>query len=153
MNPKMAVSLDDSLAGTPLHLDLDSISDLLENSRSNSTNFTQSLTITDLSPTMPSSNTTTTSSFSSAGTSPKLPLLHQFSLSNNPSHLLSLTHPRETSKFGASRPLEFQTNQLDVKRFRSASMNDGPSLYPQQTELGNFQLRRKLLPLILFTST
>ncbi len=142
--PEDVGSLGESLSGTPLDLDLDSISELLENPRSTSTNFIQSLTITDLSPTLPSPNTTTTSAYSSLGTSPKLPLLNQFpsflpSNNNNNSHLPPYVHQPDNSKFGASRPLEFQTNQLDVKRFRSASMNDGPSLYPQQqTKTSNF---------------
>ncbi len=143
--PEDAVSLDDSLSGTPLDLDLDSISELLENPRSTSTNFTQSLTITDLSPTIPSSNTTTVSAYSSLGTSPKLRLLNQFPSfppSNNNSNLPPYIHQHDNSKFGASRPFEFQTSPSDVKRFRSASMNDGPSLYPQQTKLGNLIPRK-----------
>jgi hypothetical protein len=156
--PEDVISLDDSLSGTPLDLDLDSISDLLENPRSTtSTNFTQSLTIHDLSPTTPknSLSNTTTSAYSSLDTSPKLPLLNQFQIfppANNPSHLPPYIHQHDNSKFGASRPFEFQSNingPLDVKRFRSASMNDGPSLYPQQTKLGNKFITKNYLSLYL----
>ena len=133
------MSLDQSLSATSLDLDLDSISDLLENPRSTSRNFTQTLTINDLSPTFTTpmhpnslSNTTTnTSAYSSLTTSPKLAFsnLNSNQLSSFPSYV----QPRENFNFDPSRSLEFQT---DVKRFRSASMNDGPSLYPQQNKQG-----------------
>lgn len=130
------MSLDQSLSANSLDLDLDSLSDLLENPRSTSRNFTQSLTINDLSPTFTTSpilsNTTTnTSAYSSLTTSPKLAFtnLNSNQLSSFPSYI----QPRENFNFGPSRSLEFQT---DVKRFRSASMNDGPSMYPQQNKQG-----------------
>lgn len=129
------ISLDQSLSATSLDLDLDSISDLLENPRSTSRNFIQTLTINDLSPTfttpMHPNSLTNTSAYSSLTTSPKLAFssLNSNQLSSFPSYV----QPRENFNFGPSRSLEFQT---DVKRFRSASMNDGPSLYPQQNKQG-----------------
>ena len=139
------VSLNPPLSGAPLDLDLDSISDLLENPRSTSRNFIQTLTINDLSPTFPTSihsnslsNTTTnTSAYSSQATSPKLTLSNLNS--NQLSSLPSYVQQRETFNFIPSRSFDFQTDingPLDVKRFRSASMNDGPSLYPQQHRQG-----------------
>jgi hypothetical protein len=150
------MSLNDSLPTTPVDLNLESISDLLENPRSSSSssttpNFTQSLNINDLSPTINNNNSqsnplppTTTSAYS-----PKLTILslnnnhfQQFIQSNN-SHLPLYVQQQDNSILGASRPFELQSNtngQSDVKRFRSASMNDGSSLQQQQQQhkLGRF---------------
>jgi hypothetical protein len=151
------ISLDDSLSTTQLDLDLDSISDLLENPRSSSSttttsSFNQSLNINDLSPTINNTNnnsqsSTTTSAYSSLGVSPKFTILslnnnhfQQFIQSNN-SHLPPYVQQQDNSVLGALRPFELQSNihgPLDVKRFRSASMNDGPSLQQEQNKLGIF---------------
>ena len=153
------ILLDDSLSVTPLDLDLDSISDLLENppSSSTSSSFTQPLSINDLSSPFTInnnnnslSNTATTSAYSSLGISPKFTTL---SLNNNPFqqflqsnnlHVLPYVQQQQQQDnaiLGRSYPLELQSNTngpSDVKRFRSASMNDGPSLQQQQTKLGIF---------------
>ena len=152
------ILLDDSLSATPLDLDLDSISDLLENppSSSTSSSFSQPLNITDLPSTFTinnnnnsQSNTTTTSAYSSLGISPKFTTLsinnnpfQQFLQSNN-LHVLPYIQPQQQDNtiLGRSYPFELQSNTngpSDVKRFRSASMNDGPSSQQQQTKLGIF---------------
>jgi hypothetical protein len=148
--------LNDSLSGTPLDLDLDSISDLLENPASTSTtsSFTQPLNITDLPSTFTinnsQSNTTTTSAYSSLGISPKFTTLsintnpfQQFIQSTNlhlpPYVQQQQNQQKDNSILGRSYPFELQSNtngQSDVKRFRSASMNDGPSLQQQHNKLG-----------------
>ena len=153
--------LNDSLSGTPIDLDLDSISDLLENppSTSATSTFTQPLNITDLpSPftinnnnNSQSNTTATTSAYSSLGISPKFTTLsintnpfQQFIQSTN-LHLPPYVQQQQNQKkdnsiLGRSYPFELQSNtngQSDVKRFRSASMNDGPSLQQQHNKLGN----------------
>jgi len=148
--------LNDSLSGTPLDLDLDSISDLLENPPSSST---EPLNITDLPSTSTTftlnnnsqSNTTTTSTsaYSSLGISPKFTTLsintnpfQQFIQSNNlhlPPYVQQQQQQQDNSVLGRSYPFEVQNNsngQSDVKRFRSASMNDGPSLQQHYNKLG-----------------
>jgi hypothetical protein len=144
------ILLNNSLSGTPLDLDLDSISDLLENPPSSSTtsSFTQPLNITDLPSTSTTftinnnnsqSNTTTTSAYSSLGISP---IFTTLSINNNTFQHLPpyIQQPKqENSILGRSYPFELQSNtngQSDVKRFRSASMNDGPSRQQQQNKLG-----------------
>jgi len=138
------MSLNDSLPPTPLDLNnLESISDLLENPRSS--NFTQALNINDLSSTQ-SNLTRTTSAYSSLGTNSKSTILSlnnnhfQHFIQSNNSHLPPYVHQQDNSILGASRSFELQSNtngQSDVKRFRSASMNDGPSLQ-QPNKLGIF---------------
>lgn len=144
------ISLDNPLSVNPLDLDLDSISDLLENPQSSSSttsSFTQSLNLNDLSPTLNKNSqpTPTTSAYSSLSISPKFTVLslnhnhfQQFMQSNN-THL-----PPYIQQQDNSRTFELQSNtngQSDVKRFRSVSMNDGPSLQQQQhhNKLGIFR--------------
>jgi len=190
------ILLDDALSsGTPLELDLDSISDLLEppstvpvtststvspmsspssSSTTTTTDYTQPLNIYNMTPTTYSGNNNNpqpnppTSTYSSLGISPQFTTLsinqqhHPFSPPsqelNNSSSLLqpfsrsSLTinsknnlHPppyvqtqqQDSSVLGTSYPFELQMNNgpLDVKRFRSASMNDGAT-QQQQAKLG-----------------
>ncbi|CAF1081503.1 unnamed protein product [Adineta ricciae] len=151
------IVLDDSLSIPPLDLDIDSISDLLENPSSSSSlitsNLSQPLNINDLSsPSSTFSTTnnnsqstpTSTSAYSSLGISPKFTTL---SLNHNPfqqyfqSNSLQIPtfNPQhDNSVLGTSYPLPLQSNisiAPDVKRFRSASMNDGPSLHQQQTKI------------------
>jgi hypothetical protein len=165
-----AISLDDTLPITSLDLDLDSISDLLENPRSSSSattasSFTQSLNVNDLSPTLNNnnnnsqSNTATTAAYPSLSLSPKFTILslnnnhfQQFNQPNN-SHLPLHVQQQANTILSASRSFELQSNTngpSDVKRFRSASMNDGPSLQQQQqNKIGTFffpmYLERKLV--------
>ncbi len=144
------MSLNDSLPTTPVDLNLESMSDLLENPRSSSTpNFTQSLNINDLSPTINNNSQSNPLPPITSAYSPKLTILslnnnhfQQFIQSNN-SHLPLYVQQQDNSILGASRPFELQSNtngQSDVKRFRSASMNDGSSLQQQQQQhkLGRF---------------
>lgn len=193
------ILLDEALSsGTPLELDLDSISDLLEtspslpvNSTSNispmsppvssstTTDYTQPLNIYNITPTGYSLNNNnnnsqsnqTASAYSSLGISPQFTTLsinqhhHSFSPpshdSNNSSTLLQSCgrtslpinsknnlHPppyvqsqqqQDSSVLGTSYPFELQINNgpLDVKRFRSASMNEGAT-QQQQTKLGKY---------------
>ncbi|UJR08307.1 hypothetical protein I4U23_012578 [Adineta vaga] len=153
---------DDSLSIAPLDLDLESISDLLENPSSTpsssliTSNFTQPLNINDLPSTFTVNNnnrnksfstTTTTSTYSSLGISPQFTTL---SLNNNPFqqyfqsnnlHLPTFTHQQDNSVLGTSYPLQLQTHtngSSDVKRFRSASMNDGPSSQQHKLNLRVF---------------
>ncbi|CAF0864538.1 unnamed protein product [Rotaria sp. Silwood1] len=147
------ILLDDSLYVTPLDFDIDSISDLLENPSSTGTtsSYTQPLDINDL-PSIPTtftnndnnnssqSNTTETSGYSSTDISPKF-----ITLSINNNHFKSyiqsnnLNQPpyvqqqqqqqQENSILGRSYTFAIQSNTngpSDVKRFRSASMNEGP---------------------------
>jgi hypothetical protein len=144
------MSLDDSLSATPLDLDLDSISDLLENPRSTSSSFTQPLNIHHHSPTFhhnrshSNTTTTTTSAYSSLGTSPKFTgssLNNNQFMQSNHSHPSAYIQRQDNSVFGASHSFDLRSNTngpSDVKRFRSASMNDGPSLQYQQNKLGIF---------------
>jgi hypothetical protein len=158
---------DESLSVPPLDLDLDSISDLLENPSSSSittttttSDFTQPLNINDLSPTSTTftvnnnnnnsrSTSTTPSTYSSLGISPKFTTLtinnnpfQQFVQSNNV-HLPPFVQQQQqdNSILGTSFPFALQSNTngpSDVKRFRSASMNDGPSSQQQHNKLGTF---------------
>ncbi|CAF1082962.1 unnamed protein product [Adineta steineri] len=145
------ILLDDSLSVPPLDLDLDSISDLLENPSSSSiatSNFTEPLNINELTSTSTAfsmnnnnnSRSTTTSAYSSLGISPKfttLSLNNHYIQSNN-LHLPLFVQQQDNSIFGTSYPNELQSNtngQSDVKRFRSASMNDGPSSLHQHNKL------------------
>lgn len=157
------VLIDDSLYPTPLDFDLDSMSDLLPNQSSPATScFTQPLNITDLTPTSGMFNnnnshsigTTGTSGYSSSDISPKFITLtidnnhlQQFIQSNNLSissivqqqQQQQQSEQQENDMLGRSYPFERQNNMnesLDVKRFRSASMNEGPMLQ-QQPKLGS----------------
>jgi hypothetical protein len=188
------ILLDEALSsGAPLELDLDSISDFLENPStvpsgasvtpmspvsSSSSNYTQPVNIYDMSPSTftlnnNSQSNTAASIYSSLGISPKFTTLsinqhhHPFSPppqdSNNSSTFLqpfgqspirinskNNLHPppygqqqQQNSVLGSSYPFELQVNSgaSDVKRFRSASMNDGAT-QQQQTKLGKYFLFR-----------
>ena len=154
------IVLDDSLSIPPLDLDIDSISDLLENPSSSSplitSNLSQPLNINGLSsPSSTFSTTnnnsqstpTSTSAYSSLGISPKFTTLslnhnpfQQYFQSNN-LQIPTFVPQQDSSVLGTSYPLPPQSHTSitpDVKRFRSASMNDGPSLHQQQTKLGKY---------------
>jgi len=100
---------DDPLSSTPIDLDLDSLSDLLEPPRSASSSFSQQLNFNGLSLSFNNNSTTSSQNVNS---------FPQFYRSNT-----SQPPPYVSTDFGP----------YDVKRFRSASMNDGPSLYPPQS--------------------
>ncbi|CAF3395553.1 unnamed protein product [Rotaria socialis] len=144
-----AILIDDPLYVTSIDFDLDSISDLLENQSSPGTSsYTQPLNINDLPTTYTNennnnslSNTTATSGHSSSDISPKFITLsidnnrfQQFTQSNNVNLPPSVQQQQENAILGRSYPFEIQSNTSgpsDVKRFRSASMNDGPTLQQQ----------------------
>ncbi|CAF2511533.1 unnamed protein product [Rotaria sp. Silwood2] len=154
------ILLDDSLYVTPLDFDIDSISDLLENPSSTGTtsSYTQPLDINDLSTTPTTftnnntnnssqSNTTRTSGYSSSDISPKFITLSlnnnhfkQFVQSSNlnpPPYVQQQQQQQENSILGRSYPFEIQSHTngpSDVKRFRSASMNEGPTSQQQHNK-------------------
>ncbi|UJR37935.1 hypothetical protein I4U23_030620 [Adineta vaga] len=193
------ILLDDPLSSaTPLDLDLESITDLLDNpthnvpglspmspSTSITNDYTQPLNIYDMTQTSFSvnnntntnsqTNTTAPSAYSSLGISPKFTTLsinqqhNPFSPPSqditNSSALLqpfvqpSLTinsktnlhpppfvqhQPLDNSTLGTSYPFELQVNSgaSDVKRFRSASMNDGATQQQQKIEPQGFDQGR-----------
>lgn len=144
------ISLDNPLSVNPLDLDLDSISDLLENPQSSS-NFTNTLNLNNISPTTlqnTNTNLPTITRTTSLGIGPKFTVLslnhNQFPqiMQSNNSHLPSYIQSQDNSTLNTSRPFDLSNNtngSLDVKRFRSASMNDGPSLLQQHhNKLGKF---------------
>ncbi|CAF0962297.1 unnamed protein product [Rotaria magnacalcarata] len=140
---------DDPLYVTSIDFDLDSISDLLESQSSPGTSsYTQPLNINDRPTTFTNennnnslSNTTATSGYSSSDISPKFITLtidnnrfQQFIQSNNVNLPPYVQQQEENASFGRSYPFEIQSNTSgpsNVKRFRSASMNDGPTLQQQ----------------------
>ncbi|CAF1317369.1 unnamed protein product [Adineta ricciae] len=184
------ILVDDPLSSTaPLDLDLESFSDLLDNSTNNvqvlspmspatsatTHNYTQPLNIYDISTTSNStfpvnnnnpinSQSNTTTGYSSLGISPKFTTLSlnqqhnpfspplqdptnssillqpfvQSSLAMNSKNNLHpppfvQTQQQDNSSLGASYPFELQVNSgiSDVKRFRSASMNEGATQHQQ----------------------
>ena len=163
MKHEDVILLDDSLSATPLDLDLDTISDLLETPSPSTpmTNFSQPLDInglptpsTGFSLNSHSQSHTNASAYSSLGISPQFntlslhnnPLvsLQQYFQSNN-LHLPAHPEQQDQSILATSYPFELPCNSngpSDVKRFRSASMNDGPSL--QESKLGRLGDRRSM---------
>lgn len=154
------IVLDDSLSIPPLDLDIDSISDLLENPSSSSmtSNLSQPLNINDLSSSTfgttnsnSQSTPTSTSAYSSLGISPKFTTLslnhnpfQQYFQSNN-LQIPTFTPQQDNSVLGTSYPQQLQSHTSttpDVKRFRSASMNDGPSLHQQQIKIGEYEKKQ-----------
>lgn len=130
------ILLDHSLPAPSLDLDLDSLSEFLDNpSSSTSTSYTQPLSINE---------TSTTSAYSSLGISPKFTSLSIHpnatfsfpSIPNQPSMPVQELNP---SVLGTSYPFQLPNNlpstSSDVKRFRSASMNDGNLTYMTQQNM------------------
>ena len=137
------ILLDHSLSGTSLELDFDSISDLLDNAPSTEStamtnNYTQPLNINDNSISVPnmfahSQSNANTSAYSSLGISPQFTTLSIHPQANMPlfqflqQRPISIPEHDSSSILATSYPLPLPTfsyNSSDVKRFRSASMNE-----------------------------
>jgi hypothetical protein len=161
------ILLDHSLPVTPLNFDFDSLSDLLENPSSSNTSYTQPWTINEhlsssdnlLTTTNNSQSNTTTSAYSSLGISPKFTTLSihpasSLSLSYVPTKTIQLAKcpaEQEASVLATSYPFPLVMKTMssaslssDVKRFRSASMNESSTIC-QQTSANCRKLYDRLL--------